>query len=477
LSAGPRIAGNLLSLSSAEVVTKAGALFALAYLARTLGTAGFGKLSFAQSVVAYFILLVNLGTDYVGTREVAADRGRAPVFLNNILGIKIAASAISVALLVTLLAAMRKDLETKQLTLCLGMTIVTTAVTLEWFFQGIERMHVIAVARFVQSLLYVLLIVVFVRMPSHLVRVAVCQVAGAAGSVLVLWVASIRRSLRPSPTLDRAVCGDIVRKAAPIGYSLLMITLYYNLDPVLLSFMKGDSIVGLYSAAYKIVYLLILVPNIILSAFYPSLSGKLDAANMSEYANAYVRVLFSLGIPIGIGGNILSSYMIDFFYGSQYAASVVPLRILLWNVTLIFINMSYGGPLLAWGKQGAYAKIITVGTGANLVVKFLLIPSLGMTGAAAAAVVAESILFFGFYRAVQRVCRVPVWTHAWRPLVSAVGMAGVLALVNLVVGNLFVLFALGVASYAGLLAACGGLRSSDLRGMAKKEEVGVGALQ
>ncbi|MHB8336405.1 MAG: oligosaccharide flippase family protein [Ignavibacteriaceae bacterium] len=65
---------NLISLASAEVISKIIALITAAYLGRALKPEGFGILGFATAFVSYFLLMVNFGLDTYGTRETAKDK-------------------------------------------------------------------------------------------------------------------------------------------------------------------------------------------------------------------------------------------------------------------------------------------------------------------------------------------------------------------------------------------------------------------
>ncbi|GAI99846.1 unnamed protein product, partial [marine sediment metagenome] len=66
-----RVVRNFLSVSFAEVILRGITFLVIVYLARILAPANFGKIGFAQAVVAYFMLPVNLGLTVLGVREVA----------------------------------------------------------------------------------------------------------------------------------------------------------------------------------------------------------------------------------------------------------------------------------------------------------------------------------------------------------------------------------------------------------------------
>ncbi|MHB8853951.1 MAG: oligosaccharide flippase family protein [Ignavibacteriaceae bacterium] len=69
-----QILRNLISLTSAEVISKIVGLITAAYLGRVLKPEGFGILGFATAFVSYFLLIGNFGLDTYGTREIAKDK-------------------------------------------------------------------------------------------------------------------------------------------------------------------------------------------------------------------------------------------------------------------------------------------------------------------------------------------------------------------------------------------------------------------
>ena len=65
------MARNFSWLTISQVVGRGLNFLALVYIARVLGAASFGLLSFVQAFVAYLILLVDVGLSTYGTKTIA----------------------------------------------------------------------------------------------------------------------------------------------------------------------------------------------------------------------------------------------------------------------------------------------------------------------------------------------------------------------------------------------------------------------
>lgn len=441
-----------------------------AYLARTLRAQYFGKLSFAQSIAVYFQMLVNLGLDTLGTRQVARHPEHTKAYLDRILTIRVVVAVLAYGLLALVAALLDKDWETKQLVLYAGLSVILFALTLEWVFQGADRMHAVAGSRILQQFCYAAFVVALVAGPPDVLRVPIVRAVATAVSTVLLLALAVRRYGCPTVDLNAEGWKHILRESLPIGWSLIMITIYYNSDTIILGFLKSDEVVGWYNAAYKNIFLLLVPADTIRTALFPSLSRLNDRSALERAANGYVKTMFTIGIPIGFGGTILAPHFIEFVYGPEYLNAVLPFQILSWNVVLVFINESYGTPLLAWGKQLLYAKIVTLSAITNLVFNFLLIPPFGMIGAALATIMAEIAAFLGVYAAFQRTLRVPFLKYATRPILASIAMSIALMVTSTVVTNLFALFVVGVAVFFAALLAVGGVTPEDLRLLLRKAE-------
>ena len=90
---------------------------------------------------------------------------------------------------------------------------------------------------------------------------------------------------------------------------------------------------------------------------------------------------------------MFANKIILIIYGTQYANSVLALKILIWAFFLICVSTVTSGLLNSINKQ----RIVTIGTGIgallNIILNLILIPKYSLDGAASATVAIE---LFGF---------------------------------------------------------------------------------
>ncbi len=394
-----QIIKNLLSLTSAEVISKIIALVTAAYLGRVLKPEGFGILGFATAFVSYFLLMVNFGFDTYGTREVAKDESKKTKLVNNILSIRILFAIGWYIIFSIIVLLIEKPLEVKIVLLITAINLFVNAISINWFFMGIEKMWLIAIRQIMTNLFSLLGIIIFVRKENDLIIAAgITMLSALINSIWLLKIFHTKFN-KFSFELDKEYLRLIIKESLPLVFSSFMIAIYYNLDMVMLGYMKTVNDVGIYSAAYKIILVGIIPFTLILNSFFPSLS-KIGLSNSLEFKNIikqYAFLMISSGIIISAIIFFDAGEIIKIVFGSQYAAAKVPLLILALNLLVVGANIFFGNPLIAWGKQKQYSVAIAFGAVTNVVLNILLIPKYTYIGASFATLMSEVAVFFGVF--------------------------------------------------------------------------------
>lgn len=172
----------------------------------------------------------------------------------------------------------------------------------------------------------------------------------------------------------------------------LMIVLNYNIDILMLKGIKGAYSVGLYSVAVNLGSLLWLIPDAFKDVILNSASKQDNSKEIVTLMKFNVLISILLTTFFAIFGNIF----INIFYGQEYAESYYPTLILfIGNIAMVIYKMIH--PLyISNGKQKVVLKTLTFSVLINIIVNALLIPLIGIYGAAIASVMsytACSVIF------------------------------------------------------------------------------------
>jgi O-antigen/teichoic acid export membrane protein len=190
----------------------------------------------------------------------------------------------------------------------------------------------------------------------------------------------------------------ILVETFPIGLSLFSVSIYYNLDMVMIKMLKTDYDTGIYNAAVKLFLLGIIPLNIILIVFFPRLSKYKLIISDEFWSNirAYGIILITYSFFVSLLMFFLSPQLIILIFSEKYIDSIQPLKILSLNIMFVGLNIFLGNPLIAWNRQKVYALAVSFGAIVNIVMNLVLIPSYSYNGAATATIFSEILVFIFF---------------------------------------------------------------------------------
>jgi O-antigen/teichoic acid export membrane protein len=181
----------------------------------------------------------------------------------------------------------------------------------------------------------------------------------------------------------------------PLMLSGIIATVLNWTDTAFLGYFMTESAVGLYNAAFPTA-LLILIPHQAIGQLAITSFSELGAKDRSkeEMLKTSARWVFALTFPTFLIMTLFSSELLTLLFGKQYATAGTALAILALGH---LVNTAVGrvGSLM---KSSGYTKIIfynsTANLAANIILNILLIPPLGIIGAAIAT--SGSIIVMSF---------------------------------------------------------------------------------
>jgi PST family polysaccharide transporter len=252
----PSLRKNVASLYAVQIASYAAPLATLPWLTRVLGPAGFGQLAFCSAVIAYFVLFADYGFNYSATRAVALhshDRvGRSKVFWNTIIAKALLATAgFPCLLLLTVL--FDKFAAERPLLLINYLTVLGTVLTPTWYFQGTERQTVLSGITIAVRLISVPAVFMLVRSTQDL-RTAVAISSGLPVIGGVLCLAFLFKDEQiDALRLDGRDLIRVLQDGWHLFVSTASISLYGATNSVVLGLLAGNTAVGHYSAAEKLI--------------------------------------------------------------------------------------------------------------------------------------------------------------------------------------------------------------------------------
>jgi len=389
-NAGVLLAGQALGLVAP--------LITVPYLARVLGPAGWGPVLTAQALANWLIVVLEFAFDLSGTRAVA--RSRAAATGESMLDI---VQAVQSAKLLLVLITVPVGLAITQLVpmlrgspaLIIGALAyaVFRGLSPLWYFQGIERVRVaVAVDSTAKVCAAVAVFLVVVGPADGWLVLALQAVFSAVSLGWLTW--RLARDTRLD-SLDLRAGWRTLRENAVLFACRVSTGLYAQANALILGAMIPAA-VGFFGGAERIIRAAI---NLLLpmnQAVMPRVSALRQADPAA--ANRLVRRSF---LAMGTIGGTMSAVaffgapiLIRVLLGPAYGIAVPILRLLSPLPFIVAINTVLG---IFWsvpfGHERSFLRAILAAGATNLILAALLVPKLGSTGMAIAAVSAEVVIF------------------------------------------------------------------------------------
>ena len=464
MNTGRRVLKNFLSLSISEAASRLAGIVLTIYIARTLGAGVFGQLSFVLALVAFFNIFADFGLTTLGIREIAKDKFRTNTYGTNILVLQLGLSLILLLILFLVVLIIPLDPRIKLITFLFGLGMIPGALNMSYIFQAHEKMEYFAISKIIAQISYAIFGFVLIYLFRDILVLPIVNLTAlfvAAGVTFYL----LRKQINfvwSKISLKNIVL--LSKQTLPFLVATLMVQIYMSTDSVMLQFMKGEEVVGLYNAAYKISFLLLLISGFINGAIFPlmSVAYKKNREYFSKLIKFYARILGLFIIPIAIGGFIFAKEIIILLYGQSYTGGILALSILIFVPVFMFINTALGSALISSGNERIVMNSTIVAATLNVVLNFLLIPSYSLYGAAVATIIAQIATFVYCYFAQRIILKIDILSiYFFKPLVASFLMATVLYYLP---ANLFLLTKVGIGAliYVIILFMLKGIQLSDI---------------
>ena len=171
----------------------------------------------------------------------------------------------------------------------------------------------------------------------------------------------------------------------------IMVVIFAQTDRVMLKLMIDNAATGFYSAAITCAGITQFVFSAIIDSMRPAIfeskkkSEELYKLNLSRLFS----IITYLSLIQSAGMTIFAPLIIRILYGAQYVDSISALQIVVWYTTFSYLGSVRNIWILAEGKQKHLWKINFFGAVANVVLNAVLIPVMGVNGAALASLVTQ----------------------------------------------------------------------------------------
>ena len=388
------VLGNSAWLMADKIVRMGMGLAVGIWVTRYLGPTQFGQLAYSWAFAGIVGAFATLGMDSIVVRELlkhpdARDRILGSAFVLRFIG---GLAALGIALGAVSLLRPGDESSFVLIAIATGGYVVQSLNVIDFYFQSKVMSRYTVMCAMAAFVLMTILRVSLLLAHAPMIWFAVAALGDIVLASIFLLVPYARQKLSVAKwSFDASITRRLVIESWPITLALMANLLYMRVDQIMIGQMLDETAVGLFAASAKLTEIWYFVPSALLSSVFPALlaAKQTDAAVYRQRLQLLYDSMCWLGIAVGIVATLLSHWIIPLVYGHAFARTADVLTIQVWAGVAVAMASVYGNWLVIEGLQKYFLYYTPFALGINVIANLILIPRMGIEGAAIATLLAQ----------------------------------------------------------------------------------------
>lgn len=392
-------------------------LVTIRLLAQYLNETEMGHYIAAYEFLAIFAIAADLGLFTIAVKEMSEDSDRMPMIIGNVLSLRTILSVIVMAICVLSAFIIPKYQGTEiPIAVAIGSISIILSIlngTVSAVLQVHLKMHWESVALIFGRLLglvYLFYVIKIAYTHDTTMGFYHAMLAGVFTNLIMIMITGYfaGRLTHIRYRFDYQLWKEVLLKSLPYGLALILNTIYFRVDSMLIFFLKDAKELAVYGVAMKILDAMAILPLYFMNSILPTLTRvvketKENYDRIIQYAFDFLGIaslalvagVFTLAYPIifVVSDEKYLSRINEGFYGSD-----IGLKILIFASLFSFLNVLFAFILIAVNQQVKLLYINATMVIFKIVSNLIIIPIWGFVGACVTSVFTELfILIFNAY--------------------------------------------------------------------------------
>lgn len=366
------------------------------YISRVLGVEGIGSYNFYNQSITYLTLFSSFGINIYGVREIGKYKTdilkrtqiAIELFMINFLN---AIIFFTIIISFTINSSYSNDF---YLIITLSITLLSNALSVEWYFVGMETQKYILIRSFIVKIISLFFIFLFVRSKEDLLTYVLIVILGLfIPSILnfIIFIKTISIS-----TLNRLNLKQHLKFLFTIFLVEISFRYFGMVDTVILGIKEPKATVGYYSLSFSIFSIVCSFIRVSAVTMLPRASYYLKMNLMNEFGqliNNTIKFILFIGIPSSIGIFFWSDFIVLILGGESFkqSANILNYFSILVIITSL-INMLVFQILYPLNQIKSIITSLFIGIIFNIFFNFLLIPLYSSKGVVISSIISHTLI-------------------------------------------------------------------------------------
>jgi len=397
--------------------------------ARYLGVEGFGEFAVVRAISYICTPLISFGTIRILIRDISVDKNKtcelfcSGLAINLIIGLPL--------IIITIIVPIVTNLEFAYF----PARVFAVALIAQLFYAMIKTISSVFIAYekiyfdFIVIIISGILTIAFVILAVFFNMPGIYFFYGFALANLLAFIISLSlmnlKLVRLVWHTDYQRIKVLFKQSFPITIAIFMTEGYNNIFVFFLKMLRDTVEVSFFQAPQRIIQQSLVIPRSFFFAYVPFLSRMAaqdhPVASLRNACSMILKYIFIFTLPASMIVTAFSDQIIIMAFGPGFANSADALKILIWAINLLFVNVLLDNALTSMRKQ----NLLIISNGLCLIVGsiagFVLVREYGYIGACWATLLNYSILAScNFYFVCRYIGTIPMHSIGIKPILCAI---------------------------------------------------------
>ncbi len=448
-----RAARNAGAIAIASILSK-GALFAWQLvLARMIGEAHYGIYGTVGGFIAIGTSIVNFGMGPIVIRDVARNPSAAGKYLSATLFMQTLLAIIAYLVVngVAALGGYPDEIRGYLALAAISLMIDILGNMCNDLLLAQERMTASSVIAVGHIILLIVLAAMALVAGYGLPGVYVATIIAGIARATVFW---LLLKVRPIFPLDRSIAVPLLMNGAPLAIAAFLSLAYQHADKLMTARFIGTTETGYLTAAFVVIFGVVeLLNTTILIAIYPMMSRYHGSPTFGFIVEKLAFFTLVISLPIALTLSIFAAEITTPLFGLDFAPTADVLRILIWYAVASMTANVFAQGMTVQNRQRSLLGIRAAGLATNIAFNALLLPRIGVEGAALASLTAEILVLIFLTRNFS--ADGLEWSRIFPRFVRLATLGAVTAILMIALGGLYI--EVGLHALRPVIGIIGGL--------------------
>ena len=373
-------------------------LFVGIWVARYLGPEQFGIFSYAIAFTSIFSVIAKLGLDGIVVRDLINEPDKRDIYLGTAFWLKLVGALISLGIVALATLFTSNDDTTNLYIFVIASGIIFQSFeVVDFYFQSQVLSKFVSLCKMTQLFFSSLIKLYLIYTTADLYWFVLVCLIDQMILALSLYIAYRCQKLGGFyKNFEWTIANKLLKNSWPMLVASVVLMIQARIDQVMLRQMIGNTELGYYSSALKLIEVFGFIPIILTSSLFPAIvnAKKLAIEIYKERLFNLYRLMMILFLFVAIPIFLFGNQIVVFIYKDAYAPAgqLLPLMAL----RLFFTNYGVvrGAYLTAENLMNFSMVTMVVGMITNLGLNYFWIPSYIAFGAIWASIVSFFVTTF-----------------------------------------------------------------------------------